>query len=73
MSMRHGEQILVALTAAAAIAFSSVTLSALWYLWRHPVRWNIRPTATGLTARLGEWTAEVDARAGRAEQIILWR
>ena len=46
--MERMGRIAVALTAALALAFSSVSGAVLWRLWRHPPRLNVEATPEGL-------------------------
>lgn len=63
----------VALTAAAAIATSSVTGMVLFRLWRHPPRLRLTPTPEGVEWRGAGYAAKLTMRDQALDWLMIWR
>jgi len=66
-------RIAVALAAAAAIAFSSVTGMVLFKLWRHPPRIILQRTPEGFEWRGAGYAAKFRMRDDALDWLMIWR
>lgn len=63
----------VALTAALAIALSSVNVCVLWHLWRHPPRLLLEAVPEGFRWQGAHCAALLKVRDGRPDWLMVWR
>ena len=63
----------VAMTAAAAIAFSSVTCAVLWHLWRHPPGLELERTPEGFRWQGPGYAAMLTLKDDRMDWLMVWR
>lgn len=71
--MERMGRLAVALTAAVAIAFSSVTGVVLVGLWRHPPRLILQRTPEGFEWRGAGYAAKLTMRDRTLDWLMIWR
>ena len=71
--MERMGKIAVALTAALALAFSSVSGAVLWQLWRHPPRLNVEAAPEGLKWEGERYAAMLTVKGETLDWLMVWR
>jgi len=71
--MERMGRIAVALTAALAVALSSVSFGVLWQLWRHPPRLDVEATPEGLKWQGERYAAMLTVKGETLDWLMVWR
>ena len=71
--MERMGKLAVALTAALAVALSSVSCAVLWQLWRHPPRLNVETTPEGLKWEGERYAAMLTVKGQSLDWLMVWR